>query len=57
MTAAQSVFAFVFGLLCVVVGLTWALGPWALFVCGFVVTVAALLLPLRAPSKPDEPQL
>ena len=53
MTPAQSVLAFLAGLACVVVGLAWALGPWALVVCGVVLALLGLLLPVREPPSDD----
>ena len=47
MTPQLAAAAFVFGLVCVVAGLTWALGPWALVGSGLLIAAVALLVPVR----------
>lgn len=54
-THGQSFAVLCAGALALTVGLTWALGPWALAGCGVLLVVAALLLPDR--TAPTEEQL
>jgi predicted branched-subunit amino acid permease len=43
------------GYLGLVVGLTWALGPWALVATSVVLMAAALLVPERERREPADP--
>lgn len=47
MTPPAALAVLVFGLVCVVAGLAWALGPWALVGSGLIIAAVALLVPVR----------
>ena len=52
MSRAQAPAVALLGLVLIVAGLTWALGPWVLVVSGSVLLVVALLVPERWHGEP-----
>jgi len=54
-TRTEALFALVGGYVGLVVGLTWALGPWALAGASLLLIVVALLVPVKERREPADP--
>jgi hypothetical protein len=55
MTRLEALLALVGGYVGLVVGLTWALGPWALAGSSLLLMLVALLVPVKERREPADP--